>query len=312
MTSVSPSQLNQVFVRLDAIQATLNEIIVGKPEKITLAVTCLLAKGHLLIEGMPGEGKTTLAQAIAAVIGLDYQRIQFTNDLLPTDILGLSMYSRENESFTFHPGPVFSQLLLVDEVNRATPKTQSALLEAMAEKQVTIEGKTRPLPTPFNVIATQNPTEQLGTYPLPESQLDRFLMRLQLGYASREAERAILIGEDRRSLIDRLQSVVGANDFIHLQAKVNHQHCSEALLDYLQDIIEYTRTSHLFSCGLSTRASQGLLQVAKAHSLLQHRDHVLPEDIQAVLPCVVDHRLTAADLNQSIASEIIHNHVPVR
>lgn len=314
MTQASPANLHQVFMRLDAIQATLNEIISGKSDKIALALACLLAKGHLLIEGLPGEGKTTLAQAIASAIGLEYQRIQFTNDLLPSDILGLSIYSREKETFTFHPGPVFSQLLLVDEVNRATPKTQSALLEAMAETQVTIEGKTHTLSNPFNVIATQNPTEQIGTYPLPESQLDRFLMRLQLGYASREAERAILTGEDRRSLISRLQPVVSVNDFVRLQAKVGAQFCSEALLDYLQDIVEFTRTSPLLTCGLSTRASQGLLHAAKAYSLLQHRDHVLPEDIQAVLPCVVDHRLAANVTNspgQVQASETIHQQVAV-
>lgn len=304
------AERRQAYERLGKIQATLNEIVLGKPTQLNIAISCILAQGHLLIEGLPGEGKTTLAHSLAAVFGLDYRRIQFTNDLLPSDILGVSIFSKEQESFQFHQGPIFTQLLLADEINRATAKSQSALLEAMEEKQVTIEGHTHALPSPFYVIATQNPHDQIGTYPLPESQLDRFLLRLQLGYASREAERALLIGEERQVLITELSAVVDLHELNQLQRLSQQQYCSSALLDYLQDIIEFTRSTDQFKSGLSTRAAQGLLKAAKAYSFLQQRDHVLPDDIQVLLGAIADHRLTLKITEQESAGEVIRHHVP--
>ncbi|MDR9435311.1 MAG: AAA family ATPase [Thiohalophilus sp.] len=269
----------------------LGEIIVGKPRAIRLAVTCLLARGHLLIEDQPGVGKTTLAHAIAAVMGLQYHRIQFTSDLLPADILGVSVYEQGTGQFKFHPGPIFAQLILADEVNRATPKTQSALLEAMEERQVTIEGETRALPEPFFVIATQNPTYQIGTFALPESQLDRFLIRLALGYPDASAERALLGGEDRRELLEHLQPVLNPEDLLGYQQAVARVHVSEDLLDYLQAMITLSREHPEIAVGLSPRAGLALLRAARAWALLEDRDHVLPDDLQAVLPGVVMHRL---------------------
>ncbi len=269
----------------------LGEIIVGKPRAIRLAVTCLLARGHLLIEDQPGVGKTTLAHAIAAVMGLQYHRIQFTSDLLPADILGVSVYEQGTGQFKFHPGPIFAQLILADEVNRATPKTQSALLEAMEERQVTIEGETRALPEPFFVIATQNPTYQIGTFALPESQLDRFLVRLELGYPDASAERALLGGEDRRELLEHLQPVLNPEDLLVYQQAVTRVHVSEDLLDYLQAMITLSREHPEIAVGLSPRAGLALLRAARAWALLEDRDHVLPDDLQAVLPGVVTHRL---------------------
>ncbi|MDZ7803338.1 AAA family ATPase [Thiohalophilus sp.] len=269
----------------------LGEIIVGKPRAIRLAVTCLLARGHLLIEDQPGVGKTTLAHAIAAVMGLQYHRIQFTSDLLPADILGVSVYEQGTGQFKFHPGPIFAQLILADEVNRATPKTQSALLEAMEERQVTIEGETRALPEPFFVIATQNPTYQIGTFALPESQLDRFLIRLALGYPDASAERALLGGEDRRDLLEHLQPVLSPEDLLAYQQAVTRVHVSEDLLDYLQAMITLSREHPEIAVGLSPRAGLALLRAARAWALLEERDHVLPDDLQAVLPGVVTHRL---------------------
>jgi MoxR-like ATPase len=270
------------------------QIILGKEAQIRMALACLLARGHLLIEDIPGVGKTTLAHVLARSLGLHFQRIQFTSDMLPADILGVSIYERDGGSFKFHPGPIFSQVILADEVNRATPKTQSALLEAMEEHQVTTEGETRKLPEPFFVIATQNPTEQVGTFPLPESQLDRFLMRIELGYPDRAAERALLSGSDRRDLLAALGPCMTPAELVALQAAAQSVHAAPALLDYVQAIVEHTRRSPHFSAGLSPRAALALLHSARAWALIEGRDKVIPEDVQAVLPGVAGHRLRPA------------------
>ncbi|MAT66515.1 MAG: AAA family ATPase [Gammaproteobacteria bacterium] len=275
--------------------SALNGIILGKEQSLRLALACLLARGHLLVEDLPGVGKTTLAHALAAVLGLDYQRIQFTSDLLPADILGISIFDRESGRFRFHPGPVFAQLVLADEINRATPKTQSALLEAMEEGQVTLEGTTRALPEPFFVIATQNPTYQIGTFPLPESQLDRFLMRLHLGYPDTAAERELLAGVSRRELIRDQAPLLDPQQLAELQAAVARIHASPALLDYIQALLAASRDSGHYRSGLSPRAGLALLQAARAWVLIDGRDHVLPDDIQAVLAAVVGHRLQPRD-----------------
>jgi MoxR-like ATPase len=269
-------------------------IILGKEAQVRLSLACLLARGHLLIEDLPGVGKTTLAHVLARSLGLHFQRIQFTSDMLPADIIGVSVYERETGGFTFHPGPIFAQVILADEVNRATPKTQSALLEAMEEHQVTAEGETRKLPEPFFVIATQNPSEQVGTFPLPESQLDRFLMRIELGYPDRDAERALLSGVDRRSLLGGMDSCMTPGELVELQENVQHVHVAPALLDYVQAIVEYTRRSPEFVAGLSPRAALALVHSARAWALIDGRDKVLPEDVQAVLPGVAEHRLRPA------------------
>lgn len=266
-------------------------IILGKPRQIRLALTCLLAHGHLLIEDMPGVGKTTLAHVLARTLGLQFQRIQFTSDLLPADILGVSIFQRESGEFKFHPGPIFAQMILADEVNRATPKAQSALLEAMEEQQVTIEGTTRALPAPFFVIATQNPTNQIGTFPLPESQLDRFLMRIQMGYPDAQAERGLLSGVDRREIIAHLEPQLDGTELLALQQRVKQVFVSPALLDYIQAILRHSRESARYTHGLSPRAGLALLSAARAWALLDERDAVTPEDVQAVLPGVVSHRL---------------------
>jgi MoxR-like ATPase len=274
----------------DAI-TQLNRIVVGKEHQIRLCLTCLVARGHLLIEDQPGVGKTTLAHALAQVLGLTYQRIQFTSDLLPADVIGVSVFDRETASFRFHKGPVFSQLILADEVNRANPKAQSALLEAMEEGQVTADGNTYKLPSPFFVIATQNPGHQIGTFPLPESQLDRFLMRIHLGYPAAEVERALLTGRDRRDLLGELEPVLDSAALTDLQRRVASVHVASALLDYLQALIAYSRDAPTFETGLSPRAAIGLLRAAQAWTLLDGRESVLPEDLQAVLPAVASHRL---------------------
>jgi MoxR-like ATPase len=271
-----------------------SRIILGKEAQVRLAVACLLARGHLLIEDLPGVGKTTLANVLAKSLGLDFQRIQFTSDMLPADIIGVSVYERETGGFKFHPGPIFAQVILADEVNRATPKTQSALLEAMAEHQVTAEGETRKLPEPFFVIATQNPSEQVGTFPLPESQLDRFMMRIELGYPDREAERALLSGIDRRELLAALEPCLSSAELLELQASVQRVHAAPALLDYVQAIVEHTRRSPEFAAGLSPRAALALLHCAQAWALIEGRDKVIPEDVQAILPGVAAHRLRPA------------------
>jgi MoxR-like ATPase len=277
------------------------KIILGKEGQIRLALACILARGHLLIEDVPGVGKTTLAHVLARTLGLDFHRIQFTSDMLPADIIGVSVYERDSGVFKFHPGPIFAQVVLADEVNRATPKTQSALLEAMEEHQVTAEGETRPLPEPFFVIATQNPTEQVGTFPLPESQLDRFLMRLELGYPGRDAERALLSGADRRDLLAVLEPTITPAELVALQAEAARVHVAPALLDYVQAIIEHTRRSADYVAGLSPRAALALVHSARAWAYIEGRDKVIPEDIQAMLPGVAAHRLRPAhDSNRRV------------
>jgi len=269
------------------------QIILGKPQQIRLALACLLARGHLLIEDLPGVGKTTLAHGLARTLGLQFQRIQFTSDLLPADILGVSVYQRDTGKFEFHPGPIFSQMVLADEINRATPKAQSALLEAMEEQQVTIEGTTRALPTPFFVIATQNPAYQVGTYALPESQLDRFMLRIQMGYPDAHAERGLLSGVDRREIVAQLSPQLEHSELLMLQKRAREVFVSPALLDYVQAILRYTREESRYTHGLSPRAGLAMLAVARAWALLEERDAVIPEDVQAVLPGVVSHRLQA-------------------
>ncbi len=286
-----------------AVIEQANRVILGKEHAIRLALTCLSARGHLLIEDLPGVGKTTLAHLLARILGLSFQRIQFTSDLLPADILGVSIYNREDASFNFHPGPIFSQLILADEINRATPRTQSALLEAMEEHQVTIEGETRGLPKPFFVIATQNPSHQVGTYPLPESQLDRFLMRIELGYPDKAAERELFLGADRRDMISAMDAVLTPLQLLALQKQAEHIHVSEALLSYLEDLIAFSRDSGLFVHGLSPRAGLALIQSSRAWALLQEQEEVLPEDLQAILPSVVGHRLYTAEDNRPTANE---------
>lgn len=276
---------------LEACLKAVDEILLGKDRQVRLALACLLARGHLLIEDLPGMGKTTLSHALARVLGLSFQRIQFTSDLLPGDILGTSVFDKDSGQFVFHPGPIFAELVLADEINRATPKSQSALLEAMEEGQVTIEGATRPLPEPFFVIATQNPASQGGTFSLPESQLDRFLMRLSLGYPGRAAERSLLLGEARRDLLPRLEPLLDHAALAAFQAEVPKVRASDALVDYVLRLVEATRTQPAFALGLSPRGSLALLAAARAWALLAGRDYVIPEDVQAVLPAVVGHRL---------------------
>jgi len=272
----------------------ISTIIVGKRPQIEDCVTCLLAGGHLLIEDVPGVGKTTLAHALAVSLGLRFSRTQFTADLMPSDLIGVSVYERSKEAFVFHPGPIFAQVLLADEINRAGPKTQSALLEAMEEHQVTVEGETRALPRPFFVIATQNPTDQLGTYPLPESQLDRFLMCVTLGYPDQLSERALLAGTDRREAIQALRAVMTPEQLSQAQKVVQAVHVSDALLDYLQALIAATRSGRWFVEGLSPRAGIAVLRAARARALLDGRDYVAPDDVQLVLPQTIAHRLQPA------------------
>lgn len=277
---------------LAAAARSVGSIVLGKEREIRLALACLLARGHLLIEDLPGVGKTTLAHTLARVLGLQFTRIQFTADLLPADILGVSIFEAKTNNFVFHAGPIFCQLVLADEINRATPKTQSALLEAMEERQVSTEGQTRKLPEPFFVIATQNPHHLVGTFPLPESQLDRFLMRLTLGYPDRNAERALLKGRDRRDMLESIMPVMTADQLAAFQRDVTRVHASDALLDYLQSLVEATRMSGEFAEGLSPRAGLSWLAAARAWALLEGRDMVLPEDIQAVAIPAAAHRLT--------------------
>jgi MoxR-like ATPase len=290
---------------LHPVISQISEVILGKQQQIKLTIACLLARGHILIEDLPGVGKTTLAHALARSLGLDFQRIQFTSDLLPADIVGVTVFDRENSGFNFHPGPVFSQVILADEVNRATPKAQSALLEAMEEHQVTVDGNTRPLPEPFFVIATQNPSHQVGTFPLPESQLDRFLMVLSLGYPERNAERALLMGKERRDMLPEIEPVITPQQLIELQGQVKAIHASEALIDYIQALLAFSRQSPFYLAGLSPRAGLALLGAARAWALLNNRDHVMPEDVQALLPYVAAHRLQAADETGARSTEAL-------
>lgn len=291
MEKTNIHQLESTTERLNAAIDKIGQVILGKNEQIKLALTCLLAGGHCLIEDQPGVGKTTLAHTMAQVMGLDFHRIQFTSDLLPADVLGVSVFNRELSQFEFHSGPIFSHFILADEINRATPKTQSALLEAMEEHQVTAEGETRELPEPFFVIATQNPTHQIGTYPLPESQLDRFLMRIDLGYPDRDAERLLLEGEDRRTIINKLEPVFDKHQLLETQQLAKTLHVSAAILDYIQAILAFTRQSNAFEFGLSPRGGLALLNAARAYALIDGQKYVLPEHVQLVLPAVVNHRL---------------------
>jgi MoxR-like ATPase len=280
-----------MFNQLHAAARQVSQVVIGKDEQVRLAITCLLAGGHLLLEDLPGVGKTTLAHALAISLGLKFNRVQFTSDLLPADVAGISVYERDKNDFVFHPGPIFTQVLLADEINRATPKTQSGLLEAMEERQVTADGVTRALPEPFFVIATQNPANQVGTFPLPESQLDRFLMCLSLGYPDAAAERALLMGEDRRELLRSLQPAMDPAELARARRALREIHASPALVTYVQALAQASRQNGLFAEGLSPRAAIALLQAGRAWAALEGRDHVIPEDIQAVLVPVCAHRL---------------------
>ncbi len=280
----------------------INQVILGKNTQVRLALTCLLARGHLLIEDLPGMGKTTLAHALAQVFGLAFNRVQFTSDLLPADVLGVSIYDRNTASFKFHQGPIFSNVLLADEINRATPKTQSALLEAMEEQQVSADGDTLPLPNPFFVIATQNPIHNIGTFPLPESQLDRFLMRISLGYPDAASERRLLKNEGGRAMNHQLKPICQKTSLFKLQEATDAIHVSDAVLDYLQALIHYSRQQ--FDTGLSPRAGLGIKQCAQAWALCENRDYVIPEDIQAVLPSVTSHRCNNANLAEKMLQHV--------
>ena len=280
-----------MYAKLHAVARQVGGIIVGKDVQIRQALTCLLAGGHLLVEDVPGVGKTTLSHALAISLGLRFNRVQFTSDLLPADVSGISIYEREKNGFVFHPGPIFTQVLLADEINRATPKTQSGLLEAMEERQVTADGVTRALPEPFFVIATQNPGHQIGTFPLPESQLDRFLMCLSLGYPDAAAERALLMGEDRRAMLKALPAAMQPEELAAAQAALSSIHASSSLIDYVQALAQASRRDGLFAEGLSPRAAIALLRAARAWAALEGRDHVVPEDVQAMLVPVCAHRL---------------------
>jgi MoxR-like ATPase len=309
--NVKASRVNLLDAALDAAGA----VILGKERELRLALACLLARGHLLIEDLPGVGKTTLAHLLARLLGLQFARIQFTSDLLPADVVGVSVYERGTESFRFHPGPLFSQLVLADEINRATPKAQSALLEAMEERQVTVDGETRPLPEPFFVIATQNPAYQVGTFPLPESQLDRFLMRIAGLPGGAAQEKVLLAGEDRRTMVERQGPVLTPAELAGLQRQVTQVHAASPVIDYCHELLLFTRRSDRFLHGLSPRAGIGLLRAAKAWALLGGRAYVIPEDIQAVLSSVAVHRLMGADgvgrLDQDAVAAFILSAVPV-
>ncbi|ALS33041.1 MoxR-like ATPase [Pseudoalteromonas translucida KMM 520] len=275
---------------VSAIIDDLSNVIFGKKQQIKLALTCLFSEGHLLIEDLPGMGKTTLSHALAAVLGLSYQRIQFTSDLLPADILGINVFNSNEHSFSFHKGPIFSQVVLADEINRAGPKTQSALLEAMEEQQVTVDGKKHSLPTPFFVIATQNPLHQSGTYPLPESQLDRFLMRISLGFPPKEAEKRLLLNMQKRDYTQLPQRIT-EQQLAQIQAQISNITLSNPVIDYIIELVNYTRESNNFAASLSPRASMALAKAAKSWAYIDGRDFVMPEDVQAVFASVCQHRL---------------------
>ncbi len=295
------STLEQLPLGVDAqraavekAQQALGGIILGKDQEISLALACLLARGHLLIEDLPGLGKTILAQSLARVLGLSYQRIQFTSDLLPADIVGVSIFQQQQGEFTFKPGPIFAQLVLADEVNRATPKAQSALLEAMEEHQVSVDGQTHELPTPYFVVATQNPSDQIGTFPLPESQLDRFLMRLELGYPNEENERALITGTDRREMLSEIEPTLNAEILIKLQKSAAQIHMTDPLVDYVQALVRFTRESPEIDIGLSPRGSLALVAAARSHAFIEHHSGVFPDDVQAVFGAVAGHRVKPA------------------
>jgi len=280
--------------RIQRVVTAADRVVFGKVHAIRLALACLLARGHLLIEDLPGVGKTTLAHLLARLLGLDFQRIQFTSDMLPADVLGANVYERDSATFKFHPGPIFTHVVLADEINRATPRAQSALLEAMEERQVTIENSTHALPQPFFVIATQNPLDQIGTFPLPESQLDRFLMCISLGYPDRRAERALLTASDRRQALQQVRPLLDGAALTALQAEVETVHVAEPLLDYVQDLVQHSRSHAAFAHGLSPRAALALVRAARAWAFIDGRNHVVPDDVQAVLPGVAVHRLRPA------------------
>ena len=279
---------------LTAARKSLNSIILGKEAEVSLALACVLAKGHLLIEDLPGLGKTILAQSLARVLGLSFQRVQFTSDLLPADIVGVSVFRQESGRFEFQPGPVFAQLVLADEVNRATPKAQSALLEAMEERQVSVDGNTHALPIPYFVVATQNPSDQIGTFPLPESQLDRFLMRIELGYPNEENERELITGTDRRELLPTVAAVLDPESLVHLQEQASIVHMSDPLVDYVQALVRFTRESPDIEIGLSPRGTLALVAAARAHAYIESHSGVFPDDVQAVFASVAGHRLKPA------------------
>lgn len=306
--------LDQTNTSIESLQADINaavaaieEIILGKPFQIRLAVCCLLARGHCLIEDLPGVGKTTLSQTIAHVFGLAFSRIQFTSDLLPADILGVSIFDPKKQTFDFHPGPVFAHFVLADEINRATPKTQSALLEAMEERQITVEGTTRKLEEPFFVIGTQNPLDQSGTFPLPESQLDRFMMRIKLGYPDAEAERALFAGGNPRDKLHQITAVISIERFLEIQNTVEKIHCSEPLIQYVQDLIQATRNPGLFVYGISPRAGLAIIRASKAWALMSGRDHVEPGDVKGVFASVTGHRLTPTDQHSKPTDALVEN-----
>jgi MoxR-like ATPase len=291
MSAITPLHDESLRARLEAAMAQVNRVLLGKPRQVKLAFTCLLAGGHLLLEDVPGVGKTTLAHALAASFALDFQRVQFTSDLLPSDIIGVSVYERETAQFRFHPGPIFTGLLLADEINRATPKTQSALLESMAEGQVTVDGQTHILPQPFFVVATQNPLDLAGTFPLPDSQLDRFMLRVSLDYPDATAERALLTGSDRRDLLAQLTPQLDVATLAELSRQTQKVTASSALLDYLQALLAASRRHADVRVGLSPRAGLALLSASRAWAFLSGRQHVLPEDIQALFVPLAAHRL---------------------
>jgi MoxR-like ATPase len=306
--------LDQTDNSIETLQTGINtavtaieKIILGKPVQVRLAVCCLLARGHCLIEDLPGVGKTTLSQAIAHVFGLAFSRIQFTSDLLPADILGVSIFDPEQQSFNFHPGPIFAHFVLADEINRATPKTQSALLEAMEERQITVEGTTRKLDQPFFVIGTQNPLDQSGTFPLPESQLDRFMMKIKLGYPDTDAERALLAGDNPRDRLEEISATTSLDQFIEIQQAASNIHCSQPLLHYIQDLIQATRNPGLFVYGMSPRAGLAVVRASKAWALMNGRNHVEPGDAKAVFGSVAVHRLTPTDQHSKSTESLIES-----
>ena len=294
---------------ISKIVASVGQILLGKEQQVKLALTCMFSRGHLLIEDLPGMGKTTLAYCLSKVFGLNYERVQFTSDLLPADILGVSVFDRNTSSFKFHSGPIFTQVLLADEINRSTPKTQSALLEAMEERQVTVEGETRKLDNPFFVIATQNPLSQAGTYPLPESQLDRFFMRISLGYPDRESERLLYKGKNPRDLLESVTPVITPQQFSTIQQAVDGVKASDQLLDYLQQLVEFTRFDEEFDYGLSPRGAMAFLRAGKTWALLHSREFVVPEDLQTVAPAVIGHRIRGAHAKNHLDQKTLVDHL---
>jgi len=307
MLDQTDNSIESLQTGIDTAVTAIEKIILGKPVQVRLAVCCLLARGHCLIEDLPGVGKTTLSQTIAHVFGLAFSRIQFTSDLLPADILGVSIFDPEQQSFNFHPGPIFAHFVLADEINRATPKTQSALLEAMEERQITVEGTTRKLEQPFFVIGTQNPLDQSGTFPLPESQLDRFMMKIKLGYPDTDAERALLAGDNPRESLEKISATTSLEQFIEIQQAASNIHCSQPLLHYVQDLIQATRNPGLFVYGISPRAGLAVVRASKAWALMNGRNHVEPGDVKAVFGSVAGHRLTPADQHSKSTESLIES-----